>query len=1061
MMRYLRMCRRPLRLLAEWLIGLLLGLALAFAALLWRLSSGPMSLDFIAPYVAAALETGEPGLTIRIDRTLIRLQQEATIEILARGVHLRQRNGEARLTLPEISLGLSLRAALTGTVAPTVIILRQPELRLERAEDGAFHLGFGSEPESSENWAEDFLRVVAGPPDHQGVFGYLTEVAVRNAQLTVDDRALGVTWHAKRMDATMFRSAGGTFGDLALAVEEPDGTSTEFHGDFRYTAGEQRFAMQLGAADLRLALLAGNAPSLAPLAVMDLPLSGQLRVELDTAALRIRDAWCDLTLGAGRLVHPLLQGGAVAVASGQLRGAYDPSRGRITVEQVRIDLGGPAIEATGTVDGFCAGFLAGGWPQAIDVNAELDIREVPANDLPSLWPERLAPKPRLWVTEHIHDGVASQAHAQIGAHGDLSPTPSSPVKVDVFTGTLEARGLTVRYFEQLPPLRGVDGTGTFDQTRLDLTTTAGTVEGVQLLSGSTAKLSKLDTHDEEIAIDAGVKGPIRDIMHVLDSEPLHYAQKLHISPAAMGGTAEGHVLFHFPLKRDLPLDQLEYGAQAKLSGVSIAKIVAGRDLSDGDFQFKLDRAALRLDGTGRIADVPASLGWFQSLKTGEGDHARYTLKARIDDAGRQRLDVDYFPDMLKGPVDVDLAYTTVEPKRAAATVSLGLKDATVEIAKLNWTKPPGVVAMAALDLEFVDVHVRNIKQATLNGGGADSRVSVTFDAQEKLERVDAPRLVLGETDATGTISRRPEGGWQVELKGLAFDASGLVSGVDSRSGGALDQPLVLDAALERLVLGPKREARNFRAQVFYDGAHWQAASVDATLFGGGTARLRFGETGGKRNFQLTTDDFGGLMRLTGVSEHIAGGHLQITGQVEDRDANRILRGKVVGADYRVVNAPLFARLLSVASFAAIGSLLSGEGIPFTHLTADFTLSDGKIDIAVLRAYGGAIGINVSGSLDTNTETLDISGTLVPAYTINSVLGNIPLLGPILLGGQGQGIFGANFKIAGTVSNARISVNPLSALAPGVLRKLFLFGAPDIAEPASPPSAGTPGPERLQ
>jgi hypothetical protein len=1057
MMRHLRRVRRPVRLLVEWLVGLTLGLALAFALLLWRLSTGPLSLDFIAPYVAAAMEAAEPGLTVRIDRTLVSLQQAATIEIVARGVHLRQRNGEARLTLPELSLGLSLRAALTGSIAPTIIILRQPELRLERAEDGAFRLDLGDDTAASGDWAGDFLRALAAPPDRQGPLGYLTEVAVRNAQLTVHDRALGVTWRAKRADATMFRSASGTFGDLALAVEEPGGPATEFHGDFRYTAGEQRFAMQLGLADLRLALLAGNAPSLAPLAALDLPLSGQLRLELDTAALRISDAWCDLTLGAGRIVHPLLQGGAVAVVSGQLRGAYDPSRGRVTIEQLRFDLGGPLIEASGTVDGLGAGFLAGGWPQAIDVSAALDLREVPANQLPSLWPEQLAPKPRVWVTGRIHDGVATHATAQLGAHVDLSPDAASPVKVDLFTGTLEFRGLTVQYFPPLPPLRGVDGSGTFDRTRLDLTATAGAVKGVQLLGG-TAKLSKLDTHDEEIAIDAAAKGPLRDIMEVLDSDPLHYAQKLNVAPAAIGGTADGHVLFNFPLKRDLPFEEVDFGAHASVSGVAIAKIVGGRDLSDGDFELKLDRTALKLDGTGRIADVPASLSWVQSLKAGERDHARYTMKARIDDAGRQRLDVDFFPDVLKGPVDVDVAYTTVEPKRAAATVSLGLKDATVDIAKLNWTKAPGVAATASLDLELVDGHVRNIKEASIKGGGADAHVSVAFDAQQSLRRVDAPRLIIGETDANGSVVHRPEGGWQVDLHGLAFDATGLASSLDSSSGAALDEPLVIDAVVDRLLLGPKREARDVRAQVFYDGAHWQAASVDAILFGGGKARLRFGEAGGRRHLQLTSDDFGGLMKLTNISENIAGGQLEITGAVDDSGAKRVLRGKVDAADYRLVNAPLFARLLSVASFSAIGSLLSGEGIPFTRLKADFTVSDGKIDIDVLRAYGGAIGVNVSGSFDTSGETLDISGTLVPAYTINSVLGNIPLLGPILLGGKGEGIFAANFKIAGPVSNARISVNPLSALAPGALRKLFLFEAPDVAEPAPPPSASG---ERMQ
>jgi hypothetical protein len=72
---------------------------------------------------------------------------------------------------------------------------------------------------------------------------------------------------------------------------------------------------------------------------------------------------------------------------------------------------------------------------------------------------------------------------------------------------------------------------------------------------------------------------------------------------------------------------------------------------------------------------------------------------------------------------------------------------------------------------------------------------------------------------------------------------------------------------------------------------------------------------------------------------------------------------------------------------------------------------------------------------------------------------VPLLGPILLGGEGEGIFGANFKIAGPVSDPKITVNPLSALAPGILRKLFLFDAPS-ATPASPPEAATaPAPVR--
>ena len=68
---------------------------------------------------------------------------------------------------------------------------------------------------------------------------------------------------------------------------------------------------------------------------------------------------------------------------------------------------------------------------------------------------------------------------------------------------------------------------------------------------------------------------------------------------------------------------------------------------------------------------------------------------------------------------------------------------------------------------------------------------------------------------------------------------------------------------------------------------------------------------------------------------------------------------------------------------------------------------------------------------------------MPAYALNSILGNIPLIGSWLLGGEGQGIFAANYRATGSTADPRVSVNPLSALTPGFLRRLFQpnFGIP--------------------
>jgi hypothetical protein len=1039
--------------LLRWLAGFAAGLALAAAFLVWRLSSGPVSLDALTPYVDRALAGTEAGVSVEVEQTQLRLRDgAAAVDIVARGVHLSRQNGEARLTLPAVSLGLSLRAALRGVLAPTHIALERPELHLTRAADGSFRLGLeGDEAAGGADWAQVLLHDVAAPPDRRGPLGYLTRVALRDAEVVVDDRALGVTWRAHHADASLVRDAAGSFGDIAFSVAQPDGGEATLRGGFHFAAASNGLTVQLGFGALRPALYAAAAPGLAPLGVLALPVGGEVQVELDTARLAIRDAWCVLTLGAGRLEHAALAGGSVAVAAGELGARYDPTAGRVRLDRLTVDLGGPKVSLTGTVDGLGSGVLAGALPQTIDLAGVLRLAGVPVDDLPRLWPAQLSPRTRAWVTEHVHDGVVDEVVTHLGVHVDFAADAVKPVDLRTMEGTFAYHGLTIAYFPPLEPLRGVDGTASFDRAHLDLMPSAGAVKAVHLAGGA-AKLGKLDTDDEEINIDLGLRGPLRDVLDVLDTKPLQYAHELKLDPAGVAGAVDGQVHFAFPLKHDLTLDLVDYGARAQLSGVTLERAAAGHDLTQGELQLRLDRSAVKLDGTAALAEVPASLSWMYSLKAKSQTRARYAVKARLDDAARRRLALDFVADMLKGPVDVDLTYTLLALNRATAALSLDLKEASLAVAKLNWEKPAKVPAVAKLDLDLIDDQIRAVRQATLSGDRLDVRLAASLEGGRVL-RVEVPRLVLGETDAGGSVARRAEGGWRVELKGLSFDATALMTGVDRPAETEQrDPPLVIDAAVDRLVLGPKREARNVTGQFYSDGLHWQAMSVDATMLGGGKMSVRFGEAAGDRTFRLTADDFGALLRLFDVSEHVAGGQLEVTGQVEDTGPRRLFRGKVSGADYRIVGAPVFARLLSVASLSGIGALLSGEGIPFTRLKGDVTLADAKLEVKELRAYGGAIGVNAAGVYDLADESLDVSGTLVPAYTINTVLGNIPVLGKILLGGEGQGIFAANFRVAGATSDAKITVNPLSALAPGFLRRLFLFDAP---KPAPTTSAQKP------
>jgi hypothetical protein len=55
-----------------------------------------------------------------------------------------------------------------------------------------------------------------------------------------------------------------------------------------------------------------------------------------------------------------------------------------------------------------------------------------------------------------------------------------------------------------------------------------------------------------------------------------------------------------------------------------------------------------------------------------------------------------------------------------------------------------------------------------------------------------------------------------------------------------------------------------------------------------------------------------------------------------------------------------------------------------------------------------------------------------------MFGQIPLFGIFLGGGLKEGLVGVTFEVVGPTSGPTLHVNPISAVAPGLLRKFFDF-----------------------
>jgi len=1012
---------------------------------LWRLMQGPVDLDRLTPLVQQWLNRSGDGSKIVISGARLEIdRQTQQLDLQIVGLRISQRNGEPLADLPEMSASFNLRSLLLGGLEPTRLVVVRPVLRLVRDESGVIRIGFNDQDLGATSFA-DVLEQLTRSENPGAPFGLMRRLAVREATLVLDDRRTGHRWQADRVDLWVERDPQGLVGDLSLAL--PLGApKPEFHASYRYVAVDRRLDINIEVAAFDPAALASFAPELEPLKLAQFPISGTVATRLNLADMTNEGMRIDLHFGKGAIRSELLPEGFLSLVEGSLRAVYASESGELRVAKLNLDLGGGSgLTVDGNITGITPAMIAGVDPPPSTIPGKLGIvlADVPVEKLESLWPSSLSRGGRRWVVANVHDGVLDQAAVRLDL--DVNPATHSAEVVSAH-GTMRYRDATVSYFPGLVPARKVSGTATLNDRRLTFTPTSGAIKSVQLTGGS-LQITDLGAPVEWITIDLAAAGPIRDVLETIDAKPLHYAHDIKVDPARVAGRTEAKLHFKLPLLKDIKLDQVEYGAKASVTDAAIANVAMNRNLTDGDFTVEIARPGAHLRGNSRFDGVLMSIDADLFFKPIDGARARYRVAMRLDDEQRRRLDFDFLPDRIAGPIGVDVTYWMLDAVRSEAVAALDLRSAGMSVAEAGWKKPPGVPAWATLELELENERVKQARNVEVKAPGLDGRFALALARKADLiERVEVYRLVIADDDVSGSVIRRPEGGWQVDLRGTTLDLSQWLKELakgKARQFSHADGPLQVEARLGRLILGPRREVRDVAARLLRDGADWRVAQIDGRFPNGRQLSLRSANEAGKHELTFRSDDLGSSLSLFDITDNIVGGQVTVTGRVSDMAGKQVVAGHIEGTDYDLVRAPVFARILSLPSLSGVGSMLAGSGIPFSTLRGDFAYGEDRVVLENLLAYGGAIGVTTNGVADLGREHLDLQGTIVPAYALNSIIGNVPVIGSLLMGGEGQGLFAASYRVTGSPADPQVSVNPLSALAPGFLRRLFQpnFGMP--------------------
>jgi Protein of unknown function len=715
-------------------------------------------------------------------------------------------------------------------------------------------------------------------------------------------------------------------------------------------------------------------------------------------------------------------------------GRYDAAKERLVVDEGDIGNTNVGVAMSGTMD-WSAGSprLAAGFAGT----------RMPVDALKRMWPVFVVPKVRDWFNEHLLSGSVERIVIAVNSPLENLKPDGPPVADDGFSVDALATGCVIRPVDGLPALRDAD-----------LNVHVVGRDAVVSIGKAVADLPS----GRKLALSAGVfevpdtapKAPPARVHFKLDGPVPAAAELLHMDrlrdfadgpfdPAAMRGTLSAMVSLGMPLRADLPPGSTTYAISLEATNFSADHMIMGQKVDAALLKASATPQGFQLKGDVKIAGTQANLEYRKAR--GDAD-AEIHINGVLDDAARANLGFD-LGGTVSGAVPVRISghVAATSDREGRFNIEADLTPAQIDGLLPGWAKPSGKPARATFALTTKPQSSR-IEDLVIEGAGSGVKGTIDFDGSGAVQSAYFPVYGFSDGDhANLRIERASDGALHVTMRGEVYDGRGFIRTTAGAASSTTANPNakrhVVDVDLDMklgVVVGFNGEAlRSVDLKMSRRAGEIRSLGLnakigrDATL----TGELR-GRSGGRQLIYLESTDAGAFFRFTDVYSRVTGGQMALVMEAQSAD-NPAQQGTLNVRNFAVHDEAQLER--------AVGNNkeIHRNAIDFSGMRVEFTRMPGRVALRDGVVRGPLLGGTIDGVVDYGHDDVHLRGTLVPLYGPNNLLGQLPLLG-LFLGGEKEGLVGITYEVVGRPGTPILRINPISALAPGLLRKVFEFPA---------------------
>ena len=368
--------------------------------------------------------------------------------------------------------------------------------------------------------------------------------------------------------------------------------------------------------------------------------------------------------------------------------------------------------------------------------------------------------------------------------------------------------------------------------------------------------------------------------------------------------------------------------------------------------------------------------------------------------------------------------------------TVNLTNSTINISKLNYKKDHGKKSELNFDANFIldkRYHIRDLKFLTDKSKIYLSNIKLN----KNLEVVDFTKLeiktFLNEIKNNDFSINKSE---KTVISGEVFDVQPLLKSLykkDDRKTFSKNFNSQVKININKAITGTEDDVSDFAMIAKINKGTFEKLSLKGNFSENEIVEMTIYQVDkDKKILQVISDRARPFVKNFDFIKGFEGGKLEYESVISKEASN----SNLIITNFKVSKVPALAQLLTLASLRGIADTLSGEGIRFESFEMKSNSKGNLLNIEESLALGPAISILFDGYVDKG-KIVSLRGTLVPARTVNKVIGWIPLFGKILVGNKvGEGIFGVSFKMKGPPKNIKTTVNPIKTLTPRFITRML-------------------------